>query len=161
MKLCIAIVTSVLAVGVADAQMSGAASNGSAPAQAGVSRTRQSSDSGAAPQAQEVEEHIKQLHRELQITPAEEAQWDTVAQTMRENAQNLDRAIDERDASIRTASAVDNLKSYADVVQAHAAAVKRLADSFSPLYSEMSEEQKKVADEIFSHREHSRHVAKN
>jgi hypothetical protein len=161
MKFCIAIFASVVAFGVADAQVTGAPSNGSAAAQAGARQTQQPARNGAERKAQEVEEHINQLHRELHITPAEEAQWDTVAQTMRENAQNLDRAIDQRDASIGTASAVDNLKSYADVVQAHAAAVMRLADSFSPLYSEMSDEQKKLADEIFSRREHSRHVAKN
>ena len=39
-----------------------------------------------------VENHIKQLHAQLQITPAEQPQWDQFAQVMRENARDMDQA---------------------------------------------------------------------
>jgi protein CpxP len=102
----------------------------------------------------EVEKHIKDLHGTLGITPAEEPQWNKVAETMRENATELDRAIDKRDASVANATAIDNLSSYGDIVQAHANGIKKLASAFSGLYSAMSDDQKKVADEVFSHRSH-------
>jgi len=114
-----------------------------------------------ASEDRKVEAHIRQLRRDLQITAAEEPQWDSVAKTMRENAEEVDRAIDKREAAVRNANAVDNLNSYADVVQAHAMAVKRLADTFAPLYAEMSDSQKKRADEIFTHRHHEKTVAKS
>jgi len=101
-----------------------------------------------------VEKHIKELHATLKITPAEEPQWNEVAQTMRENARELDRAIDKRDANVANATAIDDLNAYADITQTHANGVKKLASAFSGLYSAMSEDQKKEANEVFSHRGH-------
>jgi protein CpxP len=101
-----------------------------------------------------VEKHIKEMHATLKITSAEEAQWNTVAETMRESAKDLDRAIDKRDAIKASATAIDDLNAYADIAQAHANGVKKLASAFSGLYSAMSDDQKKEADEVFSHRGH-------
>ncbi len=41
--------------------------------------------------AQRVEEHIKELHSQLRITPAENPQWDQFAAVMRENARDMDQ----------------------------------------------------------------------
>lgn len=101
-----------------------------------------------------VERHIKDLHAKLKITPAEESQWATVAKTMHENAIELDKAIDKREAIVNSATALDNLNAYGDVAQAHADDVKKLAAAFSPLYASMSDDQKKVADDIFAQRMH-------
>jgi hypothetical protein len=101
-----------------------------------------------------VEKHIKALYVSLKITPAEESQWNKVAETMRANAKDLDRAIDKRAANAASASAIDDLNSYADIAQAHANGVKKLASAFSGLYSVMSDAQKKSADDVFSHRGH-------
>src|SRR3984893_13583827 len=101
-----------------------------------------------------VEKHIKELHVTLKITPAEESQWNEVAETMRANAKALDRAIDKRDANVASATAIDDLNAYADIAQAHANSVKKLASAFSRLYSVMSDDKKKEADEVFSHRSH-------
>jgi periplasmic protein CpxP/Spy len=101
-----------------------------------------------------VEKHIKELHDTLKITNVEEAQWETVAETMRANAKDMDHAIDKRAANGTSATAVDDLNSYAAIAQAHANGVKKLASAFSGLYSAMSSDQKKEADEVFSHRGH-------
>jgi len=101
-----------------------------------------------------VEHHITDLHTKLKITPAEESQWKEVAETMRESAKDMDKAIDKRSAALASATAVDDLNAYADIAQAHATGVKKLAKSFSGLYSMMSDDQKKEADEIFSNRNH-------
>ncbi len=109
-----------------------------------------------------VDNHIKELHAQLKITAAEESQWDVVAQTMRDNARELDEVMDKRESTAEGATAIDNLNSYADVAQAHADGVRKLAKAFSGLYSSMSVEQRKQADEQFGHRMHEgRKVAKN
>lgn len=99
-----------------------------------------------------VEKHIKELHSSLKITAAQEAQWNEVAGTMRENAKEMDRVIDKRMTTAGTATAVDDLKAYGEIAQAHANGIKKLATSFSGLYSAMSDEQKKAADAAFSHK---------
>jgi len=101
-----------------------------------------------------VERHITDLRTQLKITVVEEPQWTVVANTMRENARDLDQAIDKRDATIAGATAIDNLNSYSTIAQVHADGVKNLASAFSGLYSVMSNAQKKLADEVFSHRDH-------
>jgi periplasmic protein CpxP/Spy len=101
-----------------------------------------------------VDNHIKELHAGLKITAAEEPQWDVVAQTMRDNAKELDEAMDKRESASGNATAIDDLNSYADVAQAHADGVRKLAKAFSGLYSSMSIDQRKEADEEFGHRMH-------
>ena len=101
-----------------------------------------------------VDKHIKELYAKLKITSAEESQWNDVAKTMRDNAKDLDRAIDKRDGNVASATAIDDLNAYADIAQAHASGVKKLASVFSALYSAMSDDQKKEADEVFSHHSH-------
>jgi ABC-type glycerol-3-phosphate transport system substrate-binding protein len=96
-----------------------------------------------------VEVHIKDLHTKLQITSSEEAQWDAVAKTMRDNAISVDAAIAKRQAIGNSATALEDLNAYAEVAQSHAAGVKQLAVVFAPLYAAMSVSQKKVADEVF------------
>lgn len=101
-----------------------------------------------------IEQHIKDLHAKLKITAAEETQWATVAKTMRDGAGELDQVLDKREATIGTASAVDDLNAYADIAQAHADSVKKLSAVFAPLYASMPDDQKKLADEVFTQRAH-------
>jgi len=120
-----------------------------------------SSATADAARDRSVEAHIKELHKELGITPAQETQWNRVAQTMRENAQRLDKAIDQRKESMEHAPAVDDLNAYAQVAETHAENVKRMADAFSSLYSSMSDEQKREADQVFNRRAHEARSARN
>jgi protein CpxP len=99
----------------------------------------------------DVEKHIVDLHAKLKITSAEEAKWDDVAKAMRENANEIEQAIDKREAH---GTAIDDLNAYGEVVQAHADGIKKLAKVFAPLYTSMSDDQKKVADEVFVHHAH-------
>jgi periplasmic protein CpxP/Spy len=153
MKMIIAVLVSTFAFGSAVAQSpESPAASASPHASADVPRsTMMKSD---AKRDDAVEHHITDMHAKLKITPAEESQWKEVADTMRENAKAMDKAIDKRDASLASATAMDDLNAYADIAQAHANGVKKLAKSFSGLYSMMSDDQKKEADQIFSHRNH-------
>lgn len=102
----------------------------------------------------DVEKHIKDLHAKLKITPAEQSQWDAVAQAMRDNAAALDGAISKRDGIAEHGTAMDDLKAYGDIVQVHADSIKKLSAVFASLYDAMPAEQKKVADEVFAQRPH-------
>jgi periplasmic protein CpxP/Spy len=150
MKLIVAVLVSTFAFGSAIAQAPDPSTSPHATANASPSAMMKAD----AKRDDAVEHHITDLHAKLKITPAEESQWKEVAETMRDNAKDMDKAIDKRAASQANATAVDDLNSYADIAQAHANGVKKLAKSFSGLYSMMSDDQKKEADEIFSHRNH-------
>jgi hypothetical protein len=148
MKMIVAALLTSFAFGAALAQAQNPEANSSANA-SGAAMANSDAKRDAA-----VEKHIKELHATLKITSAEEPQWNEVAQTMRENARDLDRAIDKRDANVANATAIDDLNAYADIAQAHANGVKKLASAFAGLYSAMSDGQKKEANEVFSHRGH-------
>jgi protein CpxP len=108
-----------------------------------------------------VEARIKQLHDELKITDAQTPQWTALAQIMRDNAQSMETQINARKASATTASAVDNLHSYEAIADAHADGLKKFVPAFEALYANLSDDQKKNADDLFrSHQGRSRKMHK-
>jgi protein CpxP len=151
MKIITAVLVSTLIGGAAVAQTSDPSTRSRTPAAAATSSSMASAD---AKRDDAVEKHIDQLHDSLKITPVQEAQWNEVAATMRDNAKAMDRAIDKRAANAANATAIDDLKAYEDIAQTHANGVAKLATAFSGLYSSMSDDQKKAADAAFSHRGH-------
>ena|ERR1700722_9367275 len=104
--------------------------------------------------ADQVEARIKSLHDQLQITPAQEAQWATVAQAMRDSAAKINALIQQRAQNAKTMSAVDDLESYQAIAQAHADGLSNLVPAFDTLYASMSDAQKKNADAVFKKRPH-------
>jgi protein CpxP len=157
MKLIAAVLVSTVVFGAAAAQTPEQSANSHGSADAPRSAMAKGDD---AKRDEAVEHHIADLHTKLKITAAEESQWKEVADTMRHNARELDRAIDKRE-SLGSATAVEDLNSYADIAQAHANGVKKLASAFSGLYSAMSDDQKKEADMVFSHQNHGAKKAAN
>ena len=96
-----------------------------------------------------VEEHIKALHRGLAITPDQEPKFATFAQTMRDQAEAMYKARENRvDDAL---SAPDEMQRYADMSQAHADSAKTLVPAFRTLYDSLSDAQKKKADKLFAH----------
>jgi hypothetical protein len=100
-----------------------------------------------------LDQHIDSLHEQLAITPAEQTQWDGFAQVMRDNAAAMHAAVDERAKSFVSMNAADNMKSYAELARVHADNMQKLAQSFESLYSDLSADQKKIADGVFRHDE--------
>jgi len=96
-----------------------------------------------------VEARIVEMHAKLKITPAQEDQWAQVALVMRENAKSLDALTRSRSEHAKTMTAVDDLKSYGEIADAHADGIKKLTPVFAALYAGMSDAQKKEADAIF------------
>ncbi len=98
-----------------------------------------------------VELRIAKLHRELKITPDEEANWSAVAQAMRENAAKMDEVIAAtRPTPPQTLTALDDLKAYEQIARAHIEGLKNLTAAFEVLYNSMPDDQKKIADKVFS-----------
>ena len=96
-----------------------------------------------------VERRIKELHGQLQITPAEEPQWNEFAQVMRENARDMDQAFMQRAQQHPTMNAVQNMQSYEQLSEEHAQRVQKLLPAFQKLYDAMPDAQKRVADQVF------------
>lgn len=98
-----------------------------------------------------IEQRITALHAQLKITQAEEPQWQAVAQVMRDNASSVGTLVEQRKAQAGQMTAVDDLKSYEAITDAHADGLKKLIPAFEQLYVSMSDDQKKTADTIFQH----------
>ena len=109
--------------------------------------------SESAASASTVEARIRELHKKLHITAAQKPQWDSLAQVMRDNAKAMADLQKERAADAQSMSAVDVVKSYASVVQAHEDGMKKFIPPFEALYNTMSDTQKKTADSLFRNRE--------
>ena len=104
-----------------------------------------------------VEARIKSLHERLKITPAQETQWNAFAQVMRDNAQHMQSLIEKRRQNSGTMNAVDDLRSYQEVADAHAQGLDKMIPAFQALYDTMSAEQKKNADAVFHQNRRHRH----
>lgn len=99
-----------------------------------------------------VETRIADLKAKLKITDAQSAQWEGVANAMRDNAKEAQARYDEREAG-GPATAIDDLKHYAAAAQGHADGLKKMEAAFETLYTAMSDDQKKNADAVFAEHE--------
>jgi periplasmic protein CpxP/Spy len=91
-------------------------------------------------------------HDQLNITSDQEARWNDVARVMLANASAIDGAVKDRMRMSNGMTAINDLKSYERIVDAHADGIKKLAIAFAPLYASMPESQQKNADAVFGHR---------
>jgi hypothetical protein len=97
----------------------------------------------------QVEKRLATLHRELKITPQQEDKWAAFAQTVRDNETRMHDLLMSRHQA-RTASAVDDLRNFGDITEAHASGIKRLVSPFQDLYATMPDAQKHNADQVFA-----------
>ena len=103
-----------------------------------------------------IEGRIAYLKAELKITPAQEPQWDKVAQVMRQNAterqQGFERIRADRDgnAQRQPPTALQRLEGEARFAAVRAQQADRFLAAFRPLYDGMSDAQKKSADELLA-----------
>ena len=98
-----------------------------------------------------VEARITNMHAKLKITQAQEVQWANVAQVMRDNEKAVEPLIKARKENAKTMTAVDDLKSYGEITDAHADGIKKFTPVFATLYDTMSDAQKKESDAVFRH----------
>lgn len=110
----------------------------------------------AAEHQQRVEQRIAFLHSTLKITPDQESLWKTFADQMRSNSQSMADLFKQRSQGESTRNALDDMKEYAQITQAHADGMQKLVTAFEPLYNSFSADQKAVADQTFRHGQQER-----
>ena len=111
------------------------------PAAAGATETK----------GETVEQRIKDLRAALKITHDQDSKWNEVAQDMRENAAAMDKLIAaNRTTPPQNMTAVEDLKMYQKVAQAHVDGLKNLISSFKVLYAAMPDARKKITGEVFN-----------
>lgn len=93
--------------------------------------------------------HIKELHDRLKITTAQEPLWEAVASMMRSNDEKIDALSEERHDRAGTMTAVEDLRSFATIAEAHAAGTRSFIPAFEALYQAMPAEQQVHADRVF------------
>lgn len=95
---------------------------------------------------QNVEANIAELRRKLQITPAQEAQFNAVAGVIRDNAR-LEASAPQQPSA--TASAVDELRAAIRYDELELAGLKRMLPALEALYAILSPAQRQTADAVF------------
>jgi hypothetical protein len=111
-----------------------------------------------APRASHIEGRIAFLKAELKITPAQEAQFEKVAQAMRQNSQERRQAFGQaRPDRNAPPSALQRLEMQARFSALRAQSADRFLAAFRPLYDSFSPEQKKTADELMAPHFHGHH----
>lgn len=115
---------------------------------------------GKASKVDRTEARIKELHTKLKITPAQEELWNNVTQVMRDDAKTMEALIKARSEQEGAMTAVDDLKSYGAIAEAHVDYLKKFIPVFEPLYAGMSDTQKKNANLLFHPRSRTKAKAK-
>jgi periplasmic protein CpxP/Spy len=118
-------------------------------AQASAPASASSSTSPTAKDDARVENRIAYLHKQMQITSAQESQWQPFANVMRENAKTMSQLEEQRAKDVESGSALDNMRGYSQLTQAHADGIKKLLSAFEPLYNSFPPKQKQLADATF------------
>lgn len=103
-----------------------------------------------------VQQQVERLHRQLKITPAQEAAWNQFADVMLANARHTDEMYQDRSQHFETMNAVENVKNYQAIIQAEAEGLAKRAASFQALYDSLAPEQKQAADRIFRYQQQRR-----
>jgi hypothetical protein len=96
-----------------------------------------------------VEQRIADLHETLHITKAQETRFNDFAQVMLDNAQSFETERMKRTTPPDNLTAEQSLKDYAQMTEMHARNVEKLSKAFDRLYSDLSPEQKRDADQAF------------
>jgi D-alanyl-D-alanine carboxypeptidase len=96
-----------------------------------------------------IEQRIADLHAKLQISAAEQPQWDQFAQVMRDNARTMNQTFQQRVHTLPAMTATDNMQSYAQIATEHAQEMQKLVPAFEALYASMPDSQQRVADKVF------------
>ena len=119
---------------------------GAGIAATGASEEVQLAQSQAPVQPQNIEASISSLHQQLQITPAQEAQFGAVANVMRENARAETTVPQQPPAN---GTAVDDLRAYLRYSEVELVGLKKMLPALEALYATLSPAQKQAADAAF------------
>ena len=114
-------------------------------------RTMQGQRDHRADFAARAEARIAYIKAELKITPAQQAAFDKYAQAIRDNATTTQKAFqDMRGQRDKNVNAIDRVEQRAKMAQMRDQQEQQYLAAFRPLYTSLSPDQKKVADDLAS-----------
>ena len=95
-----------------------------------------------------VEGHIAFLKTELKVTEAQQPLWDGVADAMRANAKDMTRVPNCMSMMQTSGTPPEKLAAREKAMTAHLEALRKLKTAIEPLYAALSDDQKKMADQL-------------
>ena len=96
-----------------------------------------------------VEGRLAFLKTELKITPAQEPQWTKFAEVIRNAAKNAQATKPPMmQGGMKTSPAPERLAHYEKTLTARLETIRALKAAVDPLYASLSDDQKKLADEL-------------
>lgn len=99
--------------------------------------------------SERIEARLAYVKTALKITPAQEPQWNTLANVLRAQARAMDSEITARRAATSTTTtAIERLERRQRFLTAAAARTNDVLNAARPLYASLSDDQKKIADEL-------------
>jgi hypothetical protein len=103
----------------------------------------------AAPPADTVGGQIAELRKQLDITMAQQPQFDAFAQVIEHNAQQMDAVMQQMQQNPNR-NAVEDLRISVQFAQTEADGLKRLLPTLEALYASLSDQQKRTADQLLT-----------
>ncbi len=99
-----------------------------------------------------IEARLAYTKTALKITPAQETQWNTLANVLRRHATAMDQQVAQRRAANRDqpASAIERLTRRQTLMSDAATRMGEVLEAAKPLYAVLSDEQKKEADTLLN-----------
>lgn len=114
--------------------------------------------------SERVEARLAYLRTALKITDAQQPQWESFANVLRQHARDMDERIKERRAkgphargSRPSLTAVERLERTQQRMQERSAKLGEVIAAAKPLYAALSAEQKEVADQMLSRHGRGKH----
>jgi hypothetical protein len=127
---------------------SAAAQTASRPAAAQAQSPAGQKPGAAQPAGDPVEAQLGDIKKRLNITAAQQPQFDQFAAVVKQNAQAMD-ALMQQTAQGAEKSAVEGLRTAANFAQTEADNLKRLVPVLEGLYASLTDQQKRTADQLF------------
>ena len=93
-----------------------------------------------------MQHRLQEAHDRLGITPAQQAQWDTMVATLRDNARSMQASPAVQAMRSGQLNATQSVRAAADAARLRADAMQRMVPAVEGLYSVLSPEQRQVAD---------------
>jgi hypothetical protein len=116
--------------------------------------------------SERLEERLTRIRAALQITEAQQGEWDQFANVLRKHAREMDQRIQSRMAQRDQAgaqrperlqmSAIERLERQQQRLAQRSARLNEVVDAAKPLYAAFSPEQKQIADQMLSRDGHRR-----
>ncbi len=104
---------------------------------------------GARPGVEHIEGRLAFIKTELKITDAQMPQWNAFADTIRENAKSMSEMHQSMGAQQNSPKTLPERLAFQDkAMTAHLDALKKTEGALDELYTALSPEQKKIADQI-------------